>query len=285
MNDRFSVGGGLRAIYSKGIVRSSDSAFPPVPAFDVSGMPFGRLMKGDSWDYGYNLALHFKANEDLDLAVTYRSKIDLSPKGHARLTYRDYTGGVPGGEQMIVYNGDASVKLPIPATLTLAGAYTFDKTTVELLYERTYWSAYKELDFQYAYPLSLTPGVGGPLGAAYDDPLPKHWKDSNTFRIGLTHQVDDRVTLMLGYAYDETPVPEKYVGLELPDSDAQIFSAGFRYKYSDKLNFGAAFLFDKKDELKLEPGENLEMGGFLSGGAKFENGYAYLFTLGAEYKF
>ena len=123
------------------------------------------------------------------------------------------------------------------------------------------------------------------LDYVFGTPLPKHWKDSNTYRIGLTHQVDNRVTLMFGYAYDETPVPKEYVGLELPDSDGQIFSTGFRYKYSDQINFGAALLVDKKKELTLKPGENLEMNNYLAGGAKFEDGYAYLFTLGIEYKF
>ena len=276
VTDRFSVGGGLRAMHSKGIVRSADDAFLPIPGV-TNGMPFGRLMKGNSWDFGYNLAMHFKATDSLDLAVTYRSEINLTEKGDARLTFLPLTDPV--------YEDSAKVEVPVPATLTLAGAYTFDRTTVELLYERNYWSAYEYLDFEYAYPLDMIPGIGEPLYQAFDRPLPKHWKDSNTFRIGLTHKWDDRLTLMAGYAYDETPVPEEYVGFELPDSDANIFSAGFRYRLSDRLEIGAALLYDRKDKLVLSPGENLEAGGALAGGATFKDASAYLLTLGMDYAF
>lgn len=260
LDERIAVGGGLRALYSKGIVRSSNDSFP--------GVPVGRLMKGDSWDFGYNLALHFKANDDLHLSATYRSKIDLTENGHATLTHREY------GE---LYDGRASVEVPIPATLALAAAYTFDGTTVELVYERNYWSAFEELDFNYEYPLA------GEL-AFLDAPLPKYWKDSNTFRIGLTHRYD-RVTLMAGYAYDETPVRPEYMGFELPDSDADIVSAGFRYLISDQMNFGAAFLYGRKEKLWLAPGEHYNEDGPLYGGARFRNASAYLFTLGMEYRF
>ena len=269
VNERFSFGGGLRALYSKGIVRSADDVLPSVP--------FGRLMKGDSWDFGYNLALHFKANENLDLAVTYRSKIDLTEKGDAWLTGVVEVPNV--GPVPIGYEGGASVEIPIPATLTLAGAYTFGSTTVELTYERNYWSAYEYLDFNYSDDINPV------LDFVYGTPLPKYWKDSNTFRIGLTHQWNDRLTVMAGYAYDETPAPKKYLGYELPDSDANIFSAGFRYKYSDQLNFGAALLYDKKDKLTLAPGVNEEAFGTLYEGATFKDASAYLLTLGMEYSF
>jgi len=151
---------------------------------------------------------------------------------------------------------------------------------VELVYERTYWSAYDELDFNYDTALPHPAYT-----VAFDDPKIKDWNNTNTYRIGVTHRLNSRWTLMGGFAYDETPVPEKYAGYELPDSDAQIYSLGARYQYSDDLNIGFGLLYDKKDKLTLDPGENLEAGGSLSGGAKFEDASAYLFTVGLNYKF
>lgn len=88
---------------------------------------------------------------------------------------------------------------------------------------------------------------------------------------------------MAGFAYDETPVPKKYVSYELPDSDAHIYSIGARYQYSDDLSLGFGLLYDDKETLKLKPGENSSPS--LSGGAKFDNAAAYLFTMGFNYKF
>lgn len=258
INDRFSVGAGVRVIYSDGVVKSNN------------GAGTSRDLTGDSFDYGYNLALHFKATDQLSLAATYRSKIDLTVEGDANLL----VGGA------LSYIGPASVKIPAPAALNLAAAYDInDQTTIEFVYERTYWSAYDQLDFNYAS--TINPVINGIFGT----PLIKDWSDSNTYRIGLTHQLNPKWTVMAGFAYDETPVPKKYVGYELPDSDAKIISFGAKYNYSDQMTIGAALLYDQKDKLTIPAGVNAEASNTLLGGATFEDARAYLFTVGMEYKF
>ncbi|MET0012962.1 MAG: outer membrane protein transport protein [Sedimenticola sp.] len=272
LSDSFSVGGGVRAIFSKGKVVSSGTALATIPP-NYSG---GRYLTGDSWDFGYNLAAHFKPSDNLDLSATYRSEINLSVEGNAELSY----GGT------LQYNGGASVMVPIPAALNLAAAYTFDRTTLELVLERTYWSGYKNLDFEYASStLSSNPGVNAVLLALFDAPKTKNWQDSDTIRIGLTHEMDDRWTLMAGFAYDETPVPKKYAGYELPDSDAKIYSIGARYKYSDDFTVGAAFLYDDKESLDLAGSGNTTNLSTLTPAGTFKNAAAYFITVGLEYRF
>ncbi|MCP4127078.1 MAG: transporter [Gammaproteobacteria bacterium] len=263
-NDRFSAGVGARIVYSAGVVKSK--AYP----VGFPGPELARDLDGDSFDLGYNLALHFKPTDNLALALTYRSKIDLTVEGDAHLV--NDLGGTP------TYNGDAEVEVPIPAALNLAIAYTFnDKTTVELVYERTYWSAYKELDFEY----DNGAGFAGPM-TIFDDVIEKDWSDSDTYRIGVTHKLDSQWTLMAGYAYDKTPVPERTAGFELPDSDAHIFSVGARYQYSDNLNVGFGLLYDKKDKLKIRedtsPSESVD-------NADFEDASATMLTVGVQYTF
>lgn len=266
VNDRFSIGGGVRAVYSSGVVKSTDQG-PIQAGFGISP---SRHLEGDSWDFGYNLALHFEPTEQLKLSATYRSKIDLTVEGNATLSD---TVVLP------TIHTPASVEIPLPASLSLAAAYDVTPdTTIELVLERTYWSAYETLDFQYPNPI-------GNYAALFDAPSPKNWQDSETIRIGLTHQLNPKWTLMAGLAYDETPVPKQFVGYELPDSDAKIISFGARYNYSDQMTIGAALLYDQKDKLSIPAGVNAEAGGTLAGGATFENAKAYLFTVGMEYKF
>jgi long-chain fatty acid transport protein len=224
VNDRFAIGFGLRMVYTDGVVKSDGR--------DAGFAPAARDLTGDSIDYGYNLALSYRASEDLKLAATYRSNVDLTVDGKAKL----YAG------PNLAYNGGATVEIPLPATLALAAAYTMDKTTVELVYERVFWSKYKNLDFNYDVDLTPTPL------AAFDVPTPKNWKDSNTYRIGVTHKYSDKLTLMAGYAHDETPVPDGTIGFELPDSDANIYSAGLRYKVSKDIDVGLAYLYSDKQD-------------------------------------
>ena len=266
VNERFSIGGGVRAVYSSGVVKSTDQG--PIQA--GVGISPSRDLAGDSWDLGYNLALHFTPTAKLKLTTTYRSNIDLTVEGDATLSD---TVVLP------TIRTPASVEIPLPASLSLAAAYDVTPdTTVELVLERTYWSAYETLDFQ--YPNSI-----GNYAALFDAPSPKNWQDSDTIRIGLTHQLNPKWTLMAGLAYDETPVPKQFVGYELPDSDAKIISFGAKYNYSDQMTIGAALLYDQKDKLTIPAGVNAEAGGTLAGGATFENAKAYLFTVGMEYKF
>ncbi|MCB1861250.1 MAG: transporter [Chromatiaceae bacterium] len=272
LNDQLSVGFGFRAVYSEGVVKSSNTANPFVTV--------GRDLEGDSWDMGLNFALHYRPVENLNLAATYRTKVDLTVEGNAELFGAIPPGNPGAGTPLPSYDDGATVSVPIPAALNLAAAYTFnDRTTVELVYERTYWSAYKALDFNYDTPLNAV------FTAAFDSPKIKDWDDTNTYRIGITHKLNDRWTLMGGFAYDETPTPEKYAGYELPDTDARIYSLGARYQYSDRLNIGFGLLYDDKETLDLKAGENGANSGSLLGGAKFTDAAAYLFTAGLNYKF
>jgi len=241
VSDTFSIGGGLRAVYSEGLVK--------LAAFPLFNIPATK-MEGDTIAFGYNLAATYKPTPDVNLAVTYRSKVDLKEEGTATI----------GGNPM-----DASVTLPIPAALNIAISKTWnDKVTLEFVYERTFWSAYKTLEF-----------VGTPLPVK-----DKSWEDTNSFRFGLTYQYSDRLTLMAGYAYDATPVPARTLSYELPDSDAHIFSAGFKYQQTENLSWGAAVLYDYKVSRMLSPGENEN--GIVG---EFSDGGSVLATVGISYKF
>jgi long-chain fatty acid transport protein len=262
VSDEFSVGAGLRLVYSEGIVKSDGEGIFPIK----------REMEGNTIEFGYNLAAMYKPTSDINLALTYRSNIDLTEEGKANL----YFGNI--GKQY-----DAEVTVPLPAALNLAISKTWQDTyTLEFNYERTYWSTYENLDFD--YKRTITNAV---LAQAFDAPKARNWKDTDTFRIGATVKISDKLTTMLGFAIDETPVPVENIGFELPDSDAKIYSIGFRYQQTPSLSWGAAFLYDKKDELTLKPGEHEDKSStnILNNGGKFSEGGAFLSTIGMVYEF
>lgn len=259
INENFAVGGGVRFVYSEGVVKSDGRGTTPYP--------IAREMEGDTIEFGYNLAVTYRPTDDISMAVTYRSNIDLNEEGEANL----YFGSVR--EQY-----DAEVSVPLPAALNIAVSKTWNnKFTLEFVYERTYWSAYKSLDFNYGQDI-LNPV----LKEAFDTPIPKNWKDTNTFRVGATIEMD-KITMMMGFAIDETPVPEETLGFELPDSDAKIFSMGFRYQQTESLSWGAAFLYDSKESRSIMPGVNFNQ--VLANGGSFHEGGAYLTTIGVAYEY
>jgi long-chain fatty acid transport protein len=262
VNDQFSLGFGVRGVYTDGVVKS-----------DYTAAGVSRDLTGDSIDFGYNLALSYKPIKDLTLAATYRSKVDLTVEGDATLVHPVLT--MLGGS----YVGGASVTIPLPASLALAAAYTMDKTTVEFVYERTYWSSYKNLDFNYDTTLSTFGGTSSPY-AAFDAPRPKNWKDSNAYRIGLSHQCTDNLKMMLGFAIDKSPAPDNTLGFELPDSDAKLYSIGFEYKVTQNLKMGLAYLYDDKEDRTITSRANST-----APYGTFSDSAAHLVTASFKYKF
>ncbi|UFS62245.1 outer membrane protein transport protein [Sulfurimonas sp. HSL-3221] len=259
ISPELSVGGGLRALYVQGVVKS--------------GSIGSRDMAGDGFAFGYNLALSYRPTEALKLAATYRSGIEFNIEGDAKLYFPD--DGAYNGT--LLYDTGGSVSLPLPAVLQVAAAYTFNEgtsqaTTVEFVYEKDYWSAFKDLDFDYDTDI-------GALAMYFDDPIPKNWKDTNVYRLGVTQGLD-AWTLMAGIAIDETPIPEKTLNFELPDANAVIFSAGARYRMDDAWNLGGGILYDHKEDRRIDGTVNDNN---IDG--TFTNTAAILVTLGAEYRF
>ncbi|MFA5461422.1 MAG: outer membrane protein transport protein [Sulfurimonas sp.] len=227
ISDTLGVALGLRAIYTDGAVKSTS----PISSRDMSG---------DSVDFGYNLALSYKPTSELEFALTYRSRVDLTSKGDATLFYYDTATAT-------AYNSksSASVSVPIPAVLNIAAAYTFpSKTTLEFVYERNYWSAYEELDFNYGS------GVNPVTNAVFGKPIAKNFKDTDAFRFGVTQELD-ALRLMGGVVIDKTPVPNATIGFELPDSDSLSLSLGTRYQITQKINIGLAALYSMREDRRV----------------------------------
>ncbi len=260
INDYVSLAGGVRALYSEAKVRSQG-----LISQSYGGVQASRVMEGDTNEYGYNLALSVRPNKDINLSATYRSTVDLDLEGDANLwTSASFAGPTS-------YNGTGAVTVPVPAVLALAASYTFDRFTVELEYDKTYWSDYEYLDFR--YPTSLRNAF---LIAAFDDPKAKHWSDTDTWRLGLTYRLNSALTLMAGIALDENPIPDETLGFDLPDSDALLLSCGVRYRLRDNMEVGIAYLYDSKEDRSVT---NSMVNGEFSGAS------AHLLTMGFSYRF
>lgn len=249
VNDQFALGFGLRGVYTSGVIKQQ-------------GASYQNSMEADSIDFGYNLALSYKPIKDLTLAATYRSKVNLTVEGDAETTI----GVTPS-------NGGVKTHIPLPASLALAAAYTMDKTTAEFVFERTYWSAYDSLDFQFENPTAETR-----LGTV----RAKNWKDVNAYRIGISHQYSDALKLMAGFAIDKTPVPDSTLSFELPDSDAKLYSVGFEYKLTQKLKMGLAYLYDVKEDRTIT---NRTLTNPTAPYGTFTDSAAHLVTASLKYKF
>jgi len=263
-----SIAGGVRFVYSEGVIKTDANGV--VNTINQNGgingqeIPFNQLdLQGSSWDVGYNLALSYKPFEAWGLAVTYRSNIDLTIEGGQTFEMLDSTSPFVGKE----LTAPGTVAIPLPGTLSVATDVSItDSTNLEFVYERTFWSAYDELDIRV---------MGNPV-TSDGKPVTKDWVDSNTFRLGLTQGLGESVNLMVGFSYDQTPVPDETIGFELPDSDAYIGSLGLRWAVNEEVDLGAAVLYDYKNDRDVKT-DTIE--------GTFSDSSALLISLGLGYKF
>jgi long-chain fatty acid transport protein len=251
VNDMFSVAGGVRMIYGEATVMRSGSDL-----YTYTGLGDGSSlwMNGDTVEWGYNLAVDVRPNDNWNFALTYRSHVDIE--------FDD------GDVLAILYSGyeistTGDVTVPAPAVLALSTAYTCDKWTFDVTIDQTFWSEYETLAFDFV----LLP----------DASYPKNWDDTIAVRLGVEYELSQALTLMGGIAYDENPVPDEYAGFELPDSDAWLFSFGVRYKQSEQLEYGVGVLYDYKEERDVVTSTGIS--------GEFSNASAFLVSVGMSYKF
>ncbi len=258
IGDKAALACGFRIISSEGIVKSTS----PIASRDMSG---------SSLDYAYNLAWSYKPTSALDIALTYRSQVNLTEEGDATLSFRDMTNRFGGGAGALYTSQSGStVTIPIPATISAAVAYTFaSQTTVEVVYEKNMWSAYNQLDFDYSGSVNPVTNI------VFGTPVTKDWKDTTVYRLGITQELD-AFTLMAGAVIDETPVPEETFSFELPDSNSLSLSLGGRYKIDEQLSVGLAGLYSMRESRSVTNSSIL---------GEFTNANVLLVSAGLEYKF
>lgn len=263
LNDRFSLAGGLRLVYGKGEV---DNGVTNPPFAGIAPLTtIDRDQDGDDTALGYNLAATFHPIPVWRLAATYRSKVDLNLEGDATLLA--LAGSFPFG----AYDGTGALGLTLPAVFSLATSYTFGDLTLEIAWNRTFWSDVESLDFQYRQSLL------GTVFDGFDRPVAKNWDDTDAFRFGLSYRLTPQVLTTLGFAIDHTPVPESTLGFELPDSDAYMYGAGIQYRASERFQFGVSYMYYHTTSRNVTNGSVAGLPGI---DGRFDDGGAHAVTVG-----
>jgi len=250
--NKVSIAAGPRMLYADATVKSDASGL---------GLPLSREMDDDTVEWGWNAAISVKPIEKLNVSATYRSNVDLG--------FEDKDARLNLMGTRVALNAD--VTIPAPAVFALSAAYdVLDNLNVELTWDRTFWSEYETLDFNFSPAIPGNP---------FEPAQARDWEDTNAFRIGVTYGVTKSLDLMAGFGYDENPAPEEHIGFELPDSDAWLYSIGAQYKLNDKMDIGIAMLYDYKEtrEVTVNPTDRVY--------GEFTDASALLVTVGLNYKF
>ena len=230
-------------------------------------------VSGDDWGYGWNLGLYYQVSDATTVGFTYRSEIEIELKGDSTFENNEFAlysdGGTNANPADPASMGDDTVtvvgvqpqasKVPLttPASATLAVTHQFnDELLLQAGATWTGWSSFKSFDViatERATP-SAADGVdisdisfdsGKGLDAGYIGHIDERWVDVWAIALGGTYQLNDKLALRAGYAYDQSPVRDEFRTARVPSSDRQWVTLGAGYKVDQDLSFdvAAGYLF------------------------------------------
>ncbi len=219
VTDKLSVAAGLDINY----IRLEMNKMVPVREWDVK-------LDGHNIALGWNLGFNYDFTDNTSFAAVYRSTIKHDMDADVDINM----GGV-------VTPTKAHGAVTLPDSLTFGFGHRFNENTrAEIGATYTKWSTYDKLEMTY----------DDVLGKVSD---PKNWEDVWRYQVGIEHKLNDTWSIMGGYAYDNSPMPDETMDFAVPTGDRQTISIGFKKRSGNsELAFAWGFMWIKD---RVVPGE------------------------------
>ena len=262
--DWLSLGVGFRAIYADARLTNAVDIGTIGAALSIPGsVPAGQDgfadLQGDDWGFGYNLGVMAQVTDQLRLGVGYRSRVDIEIDGD---TDFDLSGSGTTGAALQAggrfTNTDATAEVTLPDSVAFGAHFDLDDEWGFMAQaEWTQWSLFDELVIEFDNP-------NQPDNVTIED-----WDDSWFFGVGSTYKPAwaEDLTLRLGFAYDQSPVPEKRRTPRIPDEDRYWIAFGAGYSPFPWLEVSASYthIFIPDADIDLEATDEDTFRGNLSG--------------------
>lgn len=277
LTDHLSVAVGVEVLYLEFAYDRYTDVNPDLDDTDVR-----QQIRADGWEYGFNLALHYRPRPWLALGASFRSEIQLAVDGQvdfswspgaeaslaAMLDHPD--AGVQGLARFLdsaLRDTDVTGTEPIPQLVSLGILIApSQRWSLELDAVHTRWSSYDQLVVEYENALG-------------DQASEKNWKDTWRFQAGLEYAVCDRLDLRAGYVFDTSPITDDHVDYAVPANDRQLFSLGTGLHWGRwTVDLAYTYLVVKDRDVTARPEEGVYAG-------RFENGCSHLIGLSAACRF
>jgi len=178
---------------------------------------------GKANDWAYNAGAQVVLARDkgkldrLTLGVTYHSAVVLD--FNANDSTVNFT--VPAAFASTFPDSPASTTIDLPDIWTVGLSAAFNnRTTVNLDIQRFGWSTFEGLGIE----------AENPATQKVIAPIVRDYEDTTAFRLGIEHWLNDTWALRGGYAFDQTPIPDKTLDSLLPDADRHFAHLGVGYR-------------------------------------------------------
>lgn len=274
VNNQFSVGLGLNALYADAEITRHAGELPGMIGLPIQPSARVAQLKGDAWGFGWNAGLLYGFDEGNRISFTYRSKVKVKFKDGE---YQNDLPPLPALNDMgiIGTNGETikgKLDLNLPEIWEFAAYHRVaPKWAVHYNFAYTSWSAFEEL--------RATRKSDGQQLFKKEEGFRDAWRVA----LGTTYYHDDNWTFRTGIAFDDSPVPADKRSISIPDQDRFWLSAGATYAFNKDMSVdvGLAYMHGKKVTIKEKLAETP-----LSPTYEFESsGKAWLYGMNFNYRF
>ena len=208
IGEKLAVGASLGLVYNQNQLETPYT-FQSHPA--LTGLK--TLLDLDTAGEGWNgqVGLLWKAREDLQFGLSYRSKTRIEADGAATGTlsqqFADLGGGFAGARPDFKY--DAEVEVTLPRVISAGAAWqASERWRIVTQIDWVNWkNAFDRL------PVYLTNGdnadINGLLGQnTITDIVPLAWRNRVVYRLGVEHLLRENLPVRFGYSYGRSPIPD-----------------------------------------------------------------------------
>ena len=287
VNDNFSIGGAIALNYAQGTlskykdhgglcelgtaINATYAALSQNNFTDVAQTAYCDSVyqvEGDDIQPSYTLGLHYRLNDQINLALSYHSAVKYNLEGDSTIYNTPVTGefakytanpsqywtaptipalGVNGAAMPVV---DLTTgKLAVAAPKTEASSLVLDTpqsvifsvdgqltSALSLQFSATWtqWSKFTDIT---VLSESAVPSISASTQQAqtlnsdgYIGYIPEQWQDTWAYALGANYVYSDNLTLKAGIARDNSPVNDNYRSARIPADSRSWFTIGAHYQ-------------------------------------------------------
>ena len=289
VTEGFSAGLGLNAIYAqakierragiisdavsrvgtaidKGLINIPNEYAPTVKVLRHSITSKDKILtqlqdKAD-WAFAWNAGVMYQFNENHRIGLSYHSKVDIDFTDHTATSLQAQRIGQEGG-----------LKLNLPDYLEFSGFHQLtEKFAMHYSYKYSHWSRLKNL-----YASYHSDGK-----EAFHKKM--YYRNSSRIALGGTYNVDDKLTLRAGIAYDQAAATS-HASAAIPDTDRMWYSLGATYKFTQNLSVDLGYAYLKGKKIHFREEQRIRNGAVVVTGNYSSKASANLYGLNLNYSF
>ncbi|MGR6862107.1 outer membrane protein transport protein [Aliivibrio salmonicida] len=226
---QLSIGGGIRYVMGEGHFGATAPQDFTLNRMKIKKGTTLKYMEGTDEALGWQVGTAWQVNDFNRIGFTYKSEVKLELEGHAKgVGFIPLSAAFPN----LNLTKQGSMALTMPATAELASFHQLtESVAIHASVNWTDWSSFDKLEANFH---------DGETPTMVKD---EHWEDNYRIALGGTYQLNQKITLRSGIAYDTSTVSDKNRTITIPETDRTWLSIGAGYEWSQNLSLDAGFTY------------------------------------------